>query len=455
MFSSRKSSQKVATPLNQPLALERGKPPKIISGTLYSLSFLAIGGIAWASLADIKEMTSAPGQILPVGQVNNIQHLEGGIVAEILVKEGALVKEGDVLIRLNPFATVADSDQAKSRATSLLMTVTRLEAEGAGLKPDLKKYMKEFPQLVQQQMAQYEANEAGRKQERETLQARIRQRQQDLSTFVRDEEILSKQYSIAKDQFGIQEELVRQGYTSKKLWLEGKAAMQKSESDLGNIRGRIATAKEALKEVESVYAESQATNARKIADERSKANSDYSEMVSQVDKQSDRIDRLMVRATSAGYVQEILPKSVGEVIRSGEIAAKIVPAGQELIAEVRIDPKDIGHIKIGDRAEVKYSTFDPALFGFSVGKVDKISASTLIPSPTSTPMPGLDGKAQNDPYYKATIKLESSFVGEGKFKRPVASGMVVTADIITGTKSLTRYMLKPVARSLDKAFSER
>ena len=193
MFSSRKSSQKAATPLNQPLALEKGKPPKVVSGTLYSLSFLAIGGIAWASLTEIKELTSAPGQILPVGQVNNIQHLEGGIVAEILVKEGALVKEGDVLIRLNPFATVADSDQAKSRATSLLMTVVRLEAEGAGLKPNLSKYIKEFPQLVQQQMAQYEANEVGRRQERETLQARIRQRQQDLSTFTRDEEILNKQ----------------------------------------------------------------------------------------------------------------------------------------------------------------------------------------------------------------------------------------------------------------------
>jgi membrane fusion protein, adhesin transport system len=455
VFSSRKSSPSQSTALNQPLALEKGRPPKVVSGTLYSLSFLAVGGIAWASLTEIRELTSAPGQIMPIGQVNNVQHLEGGIVAEILVKEGAMVKEGDALIRLAPISASADSDQVKNRSAGLQMTILRLEAQSVGKKPDLSKFAKDYPVLVKQNMALYEADENARVKERDTLNTRIRQRQQEMSTFTGDEAILTKQYAIAMEQFNIQEELMKQGYTSKKVYLDSKASMQKSESDLNGIKGRVLSSKESLKEAEGLLAELNASVARKIADERSKANSEYAEISGQVDKHSDRIDRLMVRATSSGYVQEIMPKIAGEILRPSEVAVRIVPAGQELIAEVRIDPKDIGHIQAGAKVEVKYSTYDPAMYGFSTGIVQKISATTFLPQQTSTPVPGQDGGMTQTPYYKAIVKLDSMHVGEGKFKRPVTTGMIVTADIITGTKSLTRYMLKPVARSLDKAFSER
>jgi HlyD family secretion protein/adhesin transport system membrane fusion protein len=416
---------------------------------------LAIGGIAWASLTEIRELTSAPGQILPIGQINNVQHLEGGIVSEILVREGIMVREGDPIVRLSPLQASADSDQIKTRSASLKMTMARLEAQSMGRPLDISNFQREFPKLVEQQMALWNADEVARGKERETLQTRIRQRQQELITFEKEDAGVVEQLNIAKQQHAIQEELVGQGYSSKKMFLDSKSALQRSESDYIAFKGKIAAAKETLKEAESLYAELMASVARKIADERSKATAEYAEITGQVDRQFDRMDRLVVRATSTGIIQELLPKVTGEILRPSEVVAKILPLGQDLIAEVRIDPKDIGHVKIGDKAEVKFSTFDPALFGFVTGKVEKISGTTIMPAQVSNPVPGADGQMTNLPYYKAIVKLDKLTVGEGKFLKPITSGMVVTADIITGSKSLTRYMLKPVARSLDKAFAER
>lgn len=455
MSSSRQSSNSAQQRLNQPLSLEKGRPPRVVSGTLYSLSFLAIGGIAWASLTEIRELTSAPGQILPIGQVNNVQHLEGGIVAEILVREGSLVTIGDPIVRLAPAQVYGDSEQIRTRSASLNMTLARLEAQSKGQALDLSSFSKNFPKLVEQQLSLWQADEMARGKERETLQTRIRQRQQEHATLEREESGIQEQFNIAKEQHSIQEKLIGQGYSSKKMFLESKSSLQRFESELIAFKGKLASAGESLRESENLYAELMASVARKIADERSKASAELAEITGQVDKQSDRVDRLVVRATSTGIIQELLPKVTGEILRPSEIVAKILPMGQDMIAEVRLDPKDIGHVKIGDKAEIKFSTFDPALFGFVTGKVEKISGTTILPAQTTTPIPGQDGQMTNLPYYKAIVKLDKLTVGEGNLKKPINAGMVVTADIITGSKSLTRYMLKPVARSLDKAFAER
>jgi membrane fusion protein, adhesin transport system len=451
----KRTTSKLTPRLNQPLSLETGKPPRVVSGTLYSLSFLAVASIAWASLSEIREMTSAPGQIMPIGQVNNIQHLEGGIVSEIYVKEGAFVKEGEPLIRLSPNQAAAEADQMKSRSASLQLTLERIDAVWSVRKPNFTPFKASFPQLVSQQQALYDTDMMAKVKETETLNTRIRQKQNDVETYGKEEASLAVQLKIQREQMAIQNELMSKGYTSKKAHLEARAATQKAESDYANVVGKTQSAREALKESQNLLAEYLATNQRKMADERSKAASDYAEMAGQVDKQADRMDRLVVRAPATGIIQEFMPKVNGEVVKPSDIIGKIVPEGQEMIAEVRIDPKEIGHIKVGDRSEVKFATYDPALFGYIIGTVQSISPTTILPSASSNPIPGQDGGMGPQSYYKAIVKLNSMRIGEGKLSRPVSPGMVVTADIITGSKSLTRYMLKPVARSLDKAFTER
>jgi HlyD family secretion protein/adhesin transport system membrane fusion protein len=151
-------------------------------------------------------------------------------------------------------------------------------------------------------------------------------------------------------------------------------------------------------------------------------------------------------------VQEIVPKGIGEVVKPGELVVRIVPNGYELVAEVRIDTKDSGHVHLGARADIKFATFDSALFGTLAGTVQHISATTFAPQPGQ---PSWPGQPASEPYYKAVIRLSSDHLGAGPMRRPITPGMAVQANIVTGSKSIMRYLFKPVFNSLDVAFTER
>lgn len=260
------------------------------------------------------------------------------------------------------------------------------------------------------------------------------------------------QLDVQREQFEIQSTLVTQGNTAKKTYLELKSHLQRAQGDVNNLEGRIQSALDAVNEAESARAELEANAKRKLAEERTKAASDLSEVEQQLAKLSDRVDRLFVRSPTDGYILELSPKSVGEVICAGDLIARVVPSGQELVAEVRIESKDSGHIVVGAPANIKFTTYDSALYGTLQGTVEYISASSFVPQPGQTPQLG---QTLGEPYYKATIKLLGDSVGAGSLKHAVVPGMVLQAQIVTGSKSIVRYMLKPVFNTLDVAFSER
>lgn len=208
------------------------------------------------------------------------------------------------------------------------------------------------------------------------------------------------------------------------------------------MNGQLKKALKAINEVRSALFGFDADVQKKLANERAQASSELAELKKTIAKHTDRVSRLLVRAPIRGIVQELVPKAVGQVIKPGDLIAKIVPLDQELIAEVQIAPDDIGHVKAGDKVELKISTFDPARYGRIKGRLKKVSATTFKTE-------------RGEPYYKGTITIENGFVGADRQKNIIMPGMVVSAEIVTGAKSLIRYLLKPVYRSLDVAFSER
>ena len=251
----------------------------------------------------------------------------------------------------------------------------------------------------------------------------------------------------------MQENLKNLGTGSRKSWLEAKSTLQRSEGDWLNLQGKLDTAKEALREAESSLAEADAKAQQKLSEDRVKAGSDLAETEQQLVKLQDRSDRLLVRAPTDGIVQELAPKSIGEVVRPGDLIARIVPTGSELVAEVHIDPKDSGHIRLDADAEIRLLTYDSTIFGPVRGKVEYVSATTFSPPPGLQNQPGQ--VAASEPYYKATIRLLQNHVRSGATDYPITPGMVLQAHIQTGSKSIIRYMFKPVFNSLDVAFTER
>lgn len=441
----------IARRLTQPLGLEDGRLPGIFTRTLYTLSALVIGVVIWASIAQVREFSIAQGQIVPTGQIESIQHLEGGIVGEILVHEGDVVSAQQPLIKLRPEAATSERDQFQARRASLKLQLLRLEAQIEGVMPDFGKWGSAYPDLARQMELLLINSEMHRHQENSSLASRVAQKQGEIATLRAGLDAAQSQLEVQKELLEIQERLVATGTGARKNLLEAKIQMQRAEAEVISLKNKIDTAANSVAEAESNMRDAEAKEKQKLSEERVKAASDLHEVEQQLVKLADRFDRLVIRAPSNGIIHELSPKSVGEVIRAGDLVARIVPTGRELVAEVRIDPKDVSHIHAGADADLRLTAYESSVYGPVRGKVQQISASTFMPPPSQATA----GQGSPSPYYKATIRLLEDRVSHGSMHFPIAPGMVLQAQIKTGTKSVTRYLLKPVFNSLDVAFSER
>jgi HlyD family secretion protein/adhesin transport system membrane fusion protein len=438
--------------LTQPLVLEDGRSPRVLRTTLLTISGFVIAAVVWAGVTQVREVTIAQGQIIPRGQIQAVQHLEGGIVAEIYVNEGMSVTAQQPLVRLRPESAVSDRSQFEARRASLKLQLIRLEAQSRGEVPDFGNLARQFPDLAAEQVKLYVSAVAQRQQEHASLLARVAQKRGEIAMLTSDLQTARAQVQLQLELLSIQEDLQKAAVGARKNLLEAKVLVQRAEGDAQNLQSKLATAKGALAEAESSLAETDAKALQKLGEERVKASSDLAETEQQLVKLADRFDRLLVRAPSDGIVLEIVPKSPGEVVRPGDLVARIVPTDRELVAEVRIDPKDSGHIRPEADAEIRLATYDSAIFGPVHGKVEYLSATTFSP-PAGQPIS--QGQNAAEPYYRATIRLLQDHVGSGAMTYPIKPGMVLQAHIKTGSKSIIRYLFKPVFNSLDVAFTER
>ena len=442
----------IARRLTQPLALEDGRPPRILTTTVYSLSAFVVAAVAWAAITQVPELTIAQGQIIPRGEIQAVDHLEGGIVAEIYVHEGTRVTAQQPLVRLRPELAISERDQFEARRGSLKLQLIRLEAQRRDFEPDFGDLALQFPDLAAEQEKLYVSSVMQRHQETRSLSDRMAQKRDEIATLSSELETARAQVTVQRELLLMQDNLLKSGSGSRKNWLEAKFLVQRAEGEVLDLQNKLATAKDALSEAESNLREAEAKALQKLSEERAKAASDLAETEQQLVKLVDRSNRLLIRAPSDGIVQELVPKSIGEVIRPGELVARIVPTDRELVAEVRIDPRDAGHIHVGDEAAIRLATYDSSIFGEVRGKVEYMSASTFSPPP-GQPIP--QGQNSAEPFYKATIRLLQDHVSSGVLSYPITPGMVLQAHIKTGSKSIIRYMLKPVFNSLEVAFSER
>lgn len=428
--------------LIMPLSLEDGRQPKIFSHVLYVISGFLFAGIVWASVAEIREVAHAQGEIAPAGSVHAVQHLEGGIVSEILVKEGEVVKIDQPLFRLQPAGPSSELGQIEARLARLKMEEIRLRAEAGNAEPDFGETGHAYPGLASNQLGEYRANVKARLEEEAVLKARINQKRTDIKSAQREYVAIYEQLAAEEEKLNIQKVLLKDGYTSKQLYLNAKASYHRVLSEKIALQNRLQAARQSLKETEANLVKARADAAGLIAKDLARVSGERSEAEQQVLKLKDRVNRLYVRATVAGAVKQVVPKSAGAVVKPGELLAEIVPTGQELVAEVQIKHKDIGHVKEGDMAELKVTTFDPNRYGHIHGSVKKISASSFK-----------DDKGEA--YFKATLSIDKNERKHEDDGLGLSAGMVVNAEIVTDKKSLTRYLLKPIFRSIDTAFTER
>lgn len=425
-----------------PMALESGSSPGLSGNILTIGSLLVAASIGWGAVTRVSELTIAPGQLRPTGFVHSVQHLEGGQVAEILAAEGQLVEKDMPLVRLQPVQATADLEQLDARKAALAVRIERLSALAEGRRVDFGPWRARFVEIVQHEQAAYDTARLEHEDEHQSLIARVDQQKAETASISAQVGSIERQLAILNEQLAMRSELVKQGFVSRSQQLALQRETEKTNESLLLARGGLLAARAAENEATIRLREYRSKFRSRLSEERTKATGELAEVAALWPKQEDRVDRLLVRAPARGVIQELVAKSVGQVVRPGELVASIVPMNGDMVAEVRIPPQEIGHVRKGAKAEIQVTTFDAVRFGKIPGTVRQISATTFY---------GPD----NEPFYKAVIGLERNFFTFSGQRYFVMPGMVVQAEILTGSKTLMAYLLKPLYQSYSTAFSER
>jgi len=403
---------------------------------------LPVAALVWAAVAPIREHSKAQGQLVPLFEVRPVQHLEGGIVDQILVKEGDLVEKGQSLMRLQPIESQSDLSGLRIRARNLTLEKARAEALLAGREIDPRVLNGVNPDIVNDHMQVHRLRVLQRAKERELLSTRVDQRNAEIAGLKTQIPMQQRLVEMQKERLDGRQQLFAKGAMSKKQVLEVETLYEQARIQLRESERKLAMVEEALPEAEAAQAEAEAQAQKLWSEELAKASSELAEVRETINKQADRVDRLDVRSPIRGRVQNLLQRSPGEVVPPGESILRVVPVGGDLVAEVRVHPEDIADVKLGDAADIKVSAFDFTRYGKLNGEVSSISPTTFETEDKQL-------------YYKALIKFDPEDAANFKPFTRLQPGMTVDADIISGSKSLLRYLLKPIFRGMDVAFSER
>ena len=422
----------------------------IVRGPRFSTSlllFAIVGFIAaaayWTSQATIPVIARGDGRVIPSGQIQVVQHLEGGIVAEILVKEGQFVKQGDTLLRVNDVQFESKFSEDYAQYLGLLASRHRLEAEVSGKNPSYSKEVIEGdPRLAESENALFRARRSELEQSVAVLQQLVHQRRQELVEIDSRITQLRRSLALAREELAITAPMVAQGVTSRIELIRIERGVNDIEGTLETARQSVPRARSAQREAEGRIREKRATfRAQTLAqlnDTKVKLNA-LGEVLTSM---RDRVQRTAVRSPVDGTIKQLNVNTVGGVIRPGMDLVEIVPAEDNLLVEARIRPADIGFLHPDQEATVKITAYDYAIFGSLDARLEQISADSIV-----------DEKGES--YFQVRVRTDKNYLGDEDDPKKIIPGMVAQVDIMTGDRTVLDYLLKPILRARGMAFTER
>ncbi|HEB95278.1 MAG TPA: HlyD family type I secretion periplasmic adaptor subunit [Sedimenticola thiotaurini] len=445
LFTSRSSAgvpRARARFLTQAIQLEEQQPSSLVRFAILFTVLVLVAAIYWASMTRVSEVAIARGEVIPAGMIHDIQHLEGGIVSEIAVRDGDQVEKGQLLLSFAPPASLSEYEQTLVRKAALEMETERLAAILERRKPDFGDAGKRYPRLALRQMTLYRAQMASQESELRVIDAQIRQRRTELSRQQNQAKSIRRELELLREQVRIRSRLAERQVVARTELLDIQSRQAETQREQRTIEDNIVVAQSALDEALQRRQELVAQFNEEIELQAGEAAEKLAEVEQSLVRLKDRVNRLDIHAPVSGIVQGLSITRINAVVEPGQVIMQIVPVDDELIVEARISPNDIGHVHRGQEAEVKVDSYDSARFGSVAGVIRRISPSTYLDE-------------RREPYYRAEIELERSWVGDPQQKMEVIPGMTVVADVKTGSKTLLDYLLKPISRGFGNAFRER
>lgn len=400
--------------------------------------------IIWARFATIDEVTRGKGKIIPSSHVQIIQNLEGGILSEILVKEGEQVKKGQTLLKLDAVRFASSFNETKLRQYELQATVARLNAEvnkqNLILPDDL---INQYPDIARHAAKILASRKNELSANKKILEEQIRQKQQTLVELKSKQKQLAQSYHYLKKELTMSEPLVDEGAMSPVELLRLKRSANDLYGELNAARLSIPRLQSSLDEANNKLSELEIRFHTDALEELSKAKAELNQLDESITAIKDRVTRTQITSPVKGTVKQLKVTTIGGVIQPGMDLVEIVPLDDQLLIEAEIRPADIAFLSPGQKAMVKLTAYDFSIYGGLAAKLDHISADTII------------NDQDNREYYLIRLVSNRNFIEKNGEKLKIISGMTVDVDILTGKKSVLDYLLKPILKAKNVALTER
>lgn len=373
----------------------------IITSAVTVLSF-----VLWAGWAELDQIARATGQIIPIGKVQVMQSSDGGVIEEMRVREGDLVKKGQLLVLINRVKVESAVEEGRAKVAGLSSNMARIEAELYDRPLSFPNHVLAYPDFVMNQTALFYKRQQSITSEIESLQAVRNLMQQELELNL---------------------PMVASGDVA-------RAEVIRMQRGIADVEGQIINKK-------SKYQQDLQTEFAKVEED----------VVSAVQILAQRMDALSateLRSPTDGIVKNVRFTTVGAVLRAGDEVMQIVPSGERLIAEAQVSPRDIAFIRLGQSASVKFDTYDSGIYGSGEGVVSYVSPDTLTEQRP-------DGA--NNTYYRINLEVD---IKKMRPKRrgeiiTIQPGMTLVAEIKIGQNTVMSYLTKPILKTVSESMSER
>ena len=392
----------------------------------------------WAAFAQVDQITRGTGRVIPSSKVQLVQPAEPAVVAEILVRSGQSVKQGDLLVRLDDSQSASQLGELQTENERLAARAQRLDSEAGGgaLGCAPGTACADEARLSQARRETARAREA-------SLASAIDQRRRDLSEAQATASSLESSLQLAREQVEMLRPLAEQRIVP-------QTDLLAAQREVVDVQGRLSAARQAAGRASASIRQAQADLSQARADFRQQALAERSEVTTRiaVNQQSirgaaARRDRNELRAPADGIVNDVQVTTEGGFVNAGEKIMQIVPVGDRLLVEARISPSDRAFVKVGDSANVKITAYDFSIYGGLKGRVAQVSADSIF------------DEIEREAYYSVVIETDRAFIEKGGVRLPIVPGMVADVEILTARRSVLSYLFKPVNRAFDRALTER
>lgn len=408
-----------------------------------TFSFVIIA-FFWANFATLDEVTRGAGKIIPSSQIQIVQNLEGGILSEILIREGDLVEKGQALLKLNPVQFTSSFNETKFKHYELLATVARLRAEVT--KQDIKipeevtlkapKIARNAKELLVSKRNELDANQR-------ILNAQIRQKKQDLIELKSKSRQISRSHKLLQEELTMSRPLVAEGAMSKVELLRLQRSANDLKGELTSAQLSIPRVQFSINEAKNKLSELEIRFHTESLKKLNQARAELQRTTESVMALEDKVTRTNILSPVKGTIKRLKVTTIGGVIKPGMDLVEIVPIEDQLLIEAEVRPADIAFLHPGQKAMVKLTAYDFSIYGGLKAELEHISADTITNDE--------DGES----YFLIRLRTNKNYLEKYGEKLNIIAGMTTNVDILTGKKTVLDYILKPILKAKERALRER